>query len=172
MPKLLRMPNLDTLPEGPVRDFVELLFDYHHVAHHPTLEEVCDQIDKRPDEERSGTASRETVRRMFHGHAPRHWQTVEVVFVALCQLADVDPDRKVKYYDEQQDEHVVTDRRSQMHDAWSAALYGRPIGKSLFRGVNFDYEEPEPAPPTRNGYQPADDPWATGRGGFSDDPPF
>jgi hypothetical protein len=168
MPKLLRMPNLDTLPEGPARDFVELLFDYHHIAHHPTLEQICDQIDKRPEEERAGTASRETVRRMFHGQVPRNWATVEVVFVALCQLAGVDPDRKVKYWEEH-DEEVVADRRGQMHDAWSAALYGRPAGKARFQGINFDYEEPEPPASARGGF--TDDPWGSGSA-FSDKPPF
>lgn len=172
MPRLLRMPDTTALPEGPVRDFVELLFDYHQIARHPTLEEIYGQIDELPEEERSGTASRETVRRMLHGHVPRHWQTVEVVFLALCRLADVDPDRKVKYWDQEYDENVETDRRGQMREVWSAALYGRPIRRSPFRGVDFDYEEPEPAPTSSNAYRPADDPWATGGGGFSDDPPF
>lgn len=104
---------------------------------------------------------------------PPDWQTVEVVFFALCQLAGVDPDRKVKYDDEQYDEQVVTDRRSQMHDAWSTALYGRPIGRAPFRGVDFDYEEPEPPRSAFGGYRATDDPWATGASrGFSDDPPF
>jgi hypothetical protein len=167
MPKLLRMPDTAALPEGLVRDFVELLFDYHQIARHPTLDEVCAQINERPEDERLGTASRETVRRMFHGHVPRHWQTVEVVFVALCQLAGADPDRKVKYWDDRYDANVETDRRSQMQEVWNAALYGRPTGRSLFRGVDFDYEEPEPTPSTRH---PVDDPWATG--GFGDNPPF
>src|SRR5262245_13894581 len=34
MPKLLRMPGTTALPEGLVRDFVELLFDYHQIARH------------------------------------------------------------------------------------------------------------------------------------------
>ncbi|WP_067481811.1 hypothetical protein [Actinomadura hibisca] len=176
MPKLLRIPDTTALPAGPTRDFVELLFDYHQIARHPTLEAICEQINEIPEEERLGTASRETVRRMFHGHVPRHWQTVEVVFDALCQLAGVDPDRKVRYWDHRDDERVEADRRSQMQEVWSAALYGRPVDKPLFRGINFDYEEPEPEPVGSSSRFPAIDPWATGgnsRGGsYNDDPPF
>jgi hypothetical protein len=112
------MPDETALPQGPVRDFVELLFDYHQIARYPTLEAICTQIDELPEQQRSGTASRETIRRMFHGHVPRNWQTVEVVFDALCQLAGVDPDRKVSYWDEQYEENVQADRRSQMQDVW------------------------------------------------------
>lgn len=178
MPRVLRIPDTNALPSGPVREFVVLLFDYHRIACHPKLKEICKGIDALPlsEDERKGTASRETVRRMFHGHVPSDWHTVEVVFLALCQMAGVDPDRRVKYtyWDHDGDEVLVnTDRRSQMREAWSDARYGLTGGRAPFQGVDFDYEEPEP-PPQRAGSASADDPWATagGGGGFSDDPPF
>lgn len=174
MPRLLRIPPIDVLPLGHVRNFVELLFDYREIANYPKLKEISEQVESLPESERNGTASRETIRRMFHGSVPSEWHTVEVVFLALCRLANVDPDRRVKYTywdgEERSDVEVDTDRRSQMREVWSAALYGRPVGTALFQGVDFDYEEPEP-PQRSTGFAP-DDPWARGGGGFSDDPPF
>jgi hypothetical protein len=175
MPRLLRIPDINVLPRGRVRDFVELLFDYHQIADYPKLKEISEQVDRLPDSERNGTASRETIRRMFRGSVPSEWHTVEVVFLALCQMADVDPDRRVKYtfWDEEEgvDVEVDTDRRSQMREVWSAALYGRPVNRALFQGVEFDHEESEP-PQRSTGFVSANAPWATGGDGFTDDPPF
>ncbi|GAA4396214.1 hypothetical protein GCM10023088_78530 [Actinomadura verrucosospora] len=176
MPRLLRSPPLTVLPHGPVRNFVELLFDYREIANYPKLKEISEQVKSLPESEQNGTASRETIRRMFHGSVPSEWHTVEVVFLALCRMADVDPDRRVKYtyWDEEEESNVEvdTDRRSQMREVWSAALYGRSVSRVRFQGIDFDHEDPEP-PRRSTGFRAAtDDPWATGRGGFSDDPPF
>ncbi|CNF63343.1 Uncharacterised protein [Mycobacterium tuberculosis] len=180
MARVLQMPDETTLPPGPRRAFVRLLFDYYTLARRPTLEAISDQINSK---DRSGTASRETIRRMMHGHTvPRNWQTVEVVFLALCELGEVEPDLRVKAYNERIDETVIIDRRSQMEEAWHAALDGKTLDQPRFLGVDFDNATPVHTGGFGSdegfggsggfgGRVPASDPWASG-GGFSTDPPF
>ena len=75
----------DDLPPGTVRDFVELLFAFYREARRPTLRNISDRIEKL---DLSGTASNETIRRMLHGTTvPAHWETVDAVLEALCDLA-------------------------------------------------------------------------------------
>jgi hypothetical protein len=90
MPHAIRMPPENELPRGPVRDFVEQLFILFRAAERPTLREINEAILRRDD--LRGTASTETIRRMLHGSVPPHWTTVEAVMVALCGLADINPD--------------------------------------------------------------------------------
>jgi hypothetical protein len=75
MPKVLRMPNL---PRRPRRNLVVLLFFLYKEACRPSLEVIADQIQR---EDRDGTASRETIRRLLLGKVvPANWNTVETVF--------------------------------------------------------------------------------------------
>jgi hypothetical protein len=165
----MQMPDEQTLPEGPHRDFVALLFDYYRLARRPALEKICNQIQSA---DRAGTASRETIRRLMNGvSVPPNWQTVEAIFVALCELAGVTHDVRVKAFDHRADEWVVTDRRSQMEAAWNAALDGRHPDGPGFLGVDFETAQPLGFGGTARPAPPSDNPWATG-GGFSDDPPF
>lgn len=169
----MQMPDKESLPEGPHRDFVELLFDYYRLARRPTLEKICNQVRSK---DRAGTASRETIRRMLRGvTVPPNWQTVEVVFIALCELAGVAHDVKVKVYSDPEDGWIVTDRRSQMEEVWHAAFDGTSR-RPEFLGLNFRTAEPVGASGGFGGGGgfggvPASDPWARG-GGISDDPPF
>ncbi|WP_125618698.1 helix-turn-helix domain-containing protein [Actinomadura sp. WAC 06369] len=141
MARPMQMPPKADLPEGPHRAFVELLFDYYRRARRPTLEKICTQIQSK---DRAGTASRETVRRMLRGQTiPPNWQTVEAVFAALCELAGVDPDRKVKVFNSfDEDEWTPADRRSQMEAAWNAALDGRIDDRPEFQGIDFETAVP------------------------------
>lgn len=93
MPYRIRVPPENELPRGPVRDFVELLFELADAAHRPTLRQISDATRNRED--RQGSASPETIRRMLRGSAvPGHWPIVEAVLVALCDLAGIDPDER------------------------------------------------------------------------------
>ena len=89
MARTMRMPSEDDLPRGTVRDFVELLFWFYRAARRPTLREISDRIQKM---DLPGTASDETIRRMMHGKTvPAHWETVDAVLEALCDLAGAGP---------------------------------------------------------------------------------
>lgn len=84
------MPSEAELPRGARRDFVQELFAYYRAAGRPTLRQLSDQI--LSNEERKGTASRETIRRMLRGDTvPPQWLTVEALFLALCAMAGRSP---------------------------------------------------------------------------------
>jgi len=148
MGQVLRMPTEAELPRGPHRDFTEQLFSLYKEARRPGLREISSAI---PDDA-PGTASVETIRRMLRGlNVPVHWQTVDAVITALCELARVDPDADIggRFGD------TIT-RRQLVEQAWHEAL-DNPGG-----------HKPAPVMRTR-----ADDPWASETGSaFTDEPPF
>lgn len=125
MAKTLRMPSETYLPQGYLRDFVELLFEFFRLARRPTLREISDQIKK--DSELRGTASTETIRKMLRGDTvPAHWETVEAVTVALGRMAGIDLDDANWQWD-----GVGGSPRKQVERLWHRALdepdffYGR-----------------------------------------------
>jgi hypothetical protein len=90
VPPRLRKPQL---PDGPCRRFVDHLWVIYNLADYPALQTVSARI--RSLEGLAGTASHETIRRvMSRGDVPRHWATVEAIYVALCSMAhpEIDPD--------------------------------------------------------------------------------
>lgn len=92
MPKILRMPTVDELPEGPWRDFVKCLFRYYHAADRPDLRTIEAAVENLDEALRFGTASRETIRQTLRGKTiPRQWGTAATVLCALCTLAGLDP---------------------------------------------------------------------------------
>jgi hypothetical protein len=111
----IRMPSTSDLPEGPRRVLVAQLFAYYRDAGRPTLREISDAIAGRDD--LAGTASRETIRRMLLGiSVPAQWETAHAVFLALCQLADYDPD------EQHPDGYEGETRRSVVKDLWNSAI--------------------------------------------------
>ncbi|MGH3939091.1 MAG: hypothetical protein ACRDTG_10750 [Pseudonocardiaceae bacterium] len=87
MPKPLIVP---ALPPGPRRDFVLNLFTYFKMANRPTLQQISDRIQAIGLPAAPG---KETVRRMFRGDTvPVRWDSAYAVLLALCDLADVNPD--------------------------------------------------------------------------------
>ena len=114
MARTLRMPDEAELPDGTIRDFVDLLFFFYKEAHRPTLREISDRI-KMSD--LPGTASTETIRRMLRGTTvPAHWETVEAVLVVLSDLAGRGADARLTY------EHATGTRRSHLERLWHQAL--------------------------------------------------
>ena len=91
MPPSIRMPSETELPAGPVREFVAILFDLYREAHRPTLRQISSVI-RRLD--LPGTASTETIRKMLRGTTVPRWPTVEVVLLALCEIAETHPDQE------------------------------------------------------------------------------
>ncbi|WP_434439656.1 hypothetical protein [Lentzea sp. E54] len=123
MPSPIRIPSLAELPGGPRRDLVKLLFFYYREAGRPTLRRISAWIDEHADE-LAGTASKETVRRMLTGKTvPAQWETAHTVFLALCNLAGVDPDDETQRYDS---------NRAEFKDHWNQAIDNEPRRASAF----------------------------------------
>lgn len=96
MPPRLMKPT--QVPESR-QPLVDALWRFYVAADRPTTRRIADAIEALRENQRNGTANHETVRRTLRGEAVGSWQTVEVIFLALCELADVDP------YDIEDDEN-------------------------------------------------------------------
>lgn len=82
------------------KNLVDLLWRFYVAAQRPTTRRIAETIEARED--RRGSANHETVRRTLRGEALGAWWTVEVIFLALCEIADVDPhdiEYDEEYYD-------------------------------------------------------------------------
>ncbi|WP_418153393.1 hypothetical protein [Actinoalloteichus caeruleus] len=88
MPPRLTKPTNVPASRQPL---VDLLWRFYVAARRPTTRRIAEVIEAWDDDRRTGTANHETVRRTLRGEQIGAWQTVEVIFLALCQLADVDP---------------------------------------------------------------------------------
>lgn len=154
MARIVRKPSEKDLQPGTVRDFVDTLFWLYQQAHRPALREISEAI-RRSD--LPGTASPETIRRMLYGTTvPARWETVEAVYLTLCDLGGWGPD--VDIYWEDTDERAAIRRR--VEDRWHAALDDPD-----------HFYQPVPA------RVPVEDPWTAdpsdGFGGDApDEPPF
>lgn len=167
MPKMLRMPPKEQLPDGPHRQFVEELFMHYREADRPPLREIANWINEHQDSrDLRGTASTETIRRVLSGTVvPRSWHTVEAILEALCGLADRSTDED----------------RWPDGDQWGPS---RTFMEELKHRWNAAHDAPGddlPTLPPRPSPQPApatsvDDPWAAAtpphRSTFTDEPPF
>ena len=118
MPRMIRMPSTSQLPPGPRRDFVEELFGSYRAAGRPTLAEISDRLAER--DELTGTASRETVRRMLRGTTVPKWATVEAVFLVLCEFAGRDPDEHME------GSSISPSYREMLESVWNNALDADP----------------------------------------------
>lgn len=138
MARTLRMPSEADLPPGALRAFAVDVFGLYREAHRPSLRQVSEAI--RKNENLTGTASPETIRRMLLGlTVPTHWPTVEAVLIALCDIAGVDPNESSDYQ-----QYAVSSRREDLERLWHQAL----------DNPDLYYRQPEP------------DPWATGEPPF------
>ena len=90
MSPIIRMPSESELPPGPMRVFVQVLFDLYKDARRPTLRQISQEVSRS---DVPGTASPEMIRRMLRGiTVPSQWATVEAVVVALCHMGVTDPE--------------------------------------------------------------------------------
>ena len=148
MPRIVRMPTEQELPMGAVREFVEALFALYREAWRPTLREISNEIERSDS---AATASPATIRRMLRGTTVPSWQIVNAVVLALCRIANVEPDA-ADGYDE-------LSRRELVQMRWNQAL---------------DHPEPERVSRSGFGARAELDPWASAEpvATFSDEPPF
>ena len=110
--------SMPDLPEGPRRRLVSALFACYEQAGRPPLTAIEEWIGAHPG--LPGTVSKETVRRMLVGLAvPLTWEMAVTVFLALCGMADRDPDEPTG---DRRDGPAGTSRREAFHRCWQAAV--------------------------------------------------
>ncbi|WP_424183493.1 hypothetical protein ACOBQX_15975 [Actinokineospora sp. G85] len=135
---------------------IDLLWQFHVAADGPTARKVATVIAE--DEQRAATANHETVRRIMKGIYLPEWRTIEVVFLALCKIADVDPDDQ----DDDQWGEVLT-HRELLRRSWQQARFGTDAGAVKTRAQRA----------TERTRVLAADPWAAAPPrGLPDEPPF
>ncbi|BDT96937.1 hypothetical protein IFM12275_69130 (plasmid) [Nocardia sputorum] len=71
---------------------IDMLWRFYIAAGDPPMRKIARAIEELDDDQRKGTANHETIRRTLGAIALPQWETVEVIFLALCQIANVDPD--------------------------------------------------------------------------------
>jgi hypothetical protein len=86
-PRLIKPVNV---PESR-QALVDMLWRFYIAAKGPPTRKIAETIEAFDEDQRNGTANHETVRRTLRGESVGAWQTVEVIFLTLCELADVDP---------------------------------------------------------------------------------
>ncbi|GAA2989707.1 hypothetical protein [Actinokineospora diospyrosa] len=148
-------------------DLVDILWRFYVAADRPTMRGIADAVQGLGDEVRAGTANHETVRRTLRGEAVGSWQTVEVIFLALCELADVDPDDEEGDTGDRWD--PLISHRKRLRNAWNTARDGEPIPEMPRTRTERARQEAAARRP-----RPPDDPWGSALpvGSFNDEPPF
>lgn len=175
MPPRLSRPT-DVPPDREL--LVDMLWRFYVAANAPSTRRIAEVIASLDDDNRAGTANHETVRRALKASYLPEWQTVEVIFLALCQIADVDPEDEDdtddqydnQYYDDQRDRRT---HREELHRRYRLARFGS--GQYLPRTREEKARQEAERERAKRGVSP-DDPWgpapSRSGGGFSDEPPF
>ncbi len=168
-PRLIKPPDV---PESREK-LVDLLWRFFIAAKRPAMRQIAEVIQAWDDDKRNGSANHETIRRTLRGEAVGAWQTVEVIFLALCELADVDP-YDADDVEDRWDESVP--HLELLHRYWNQAVDGgAPMPERL--KTRKERAEEQAAAQKRAAaarQRQHDDPWGSAppRGGFSDEPPF
>ncbi|WP_439659172.1 hypothetical protein ACSHWB_43465 [Lentzea sp. HUAS TT2] len=164
MPPRLTKPT--TVPEAR-EPLIDLLWRFYRAAQRPPIRRIAQVIEELPEEKRNGSANHETIRRTLRGEQIGAYQTVEVIFLALCELADVDP----------QDADDVDDQWSQpdpyleqLQRYWNQAIDEESAHHYVPPKTRSERELRQIAAKLQQ-----DDPWGSAPprgGGFADEPPF
>jgi hypothetical protein len=148
----------------------DMLWRFYIAANAPSTRGIAQAIASQDDDSRAGTANHETVRRTLRASNLPAWQTVEVIFLALCQIANIDPDDEDDTDDYDRQDPAYT-HRDELHRRYRLARFGTGQGPPRTRDEKMRQE----AEQKRAGRRVAlDDPWgsAPASSGFSDEPPF
>ena len=89
MPRRLSKPTDIPSNHEPL---IDMLWRFYAAADDPSTRRIAEAIEELDDDQRKGTANPETIRRTLSAMNLPQWGTVEVIFLALCQIANVDPD--------------------------------------------------------------------------------
>lgn len=156
---------------------VDFLWRFFIAARRPAMRKIADAIQRMPDDERDGSANHETIRRILRAEHVGAWQTVEVIFRALCELADVDPNDADDVEDSRWDQPAPHIER--LHQCWNEAVdNGAPMPERLKTRTERAEELAAARAKVEAAKQrPYNDPWGSAPprgsgGGFSDEPPF
>lgn len=167
MPPRLSKPT--SVPQNH-ESLIEMLWRFYVGADAPSLRAIKAAIDSQDDDQRKGTANHETIRRTLKAVYLPEWHTVELIFEALCQIADVDPDDdddSGDYYDERDS---LRTHRQQLHVLYRLARHGTLSSPPRTRSEKAQQEAA--AEERRRAAATADDPWGRSPGMFRDEPPF
>ncbi|WP_280498260.1 hypothetical protein [Nocardia farcinica] len=165
MPPRLYKPT--DVPED-YEQLIDMLWRFYIAADEPPVRKIARAIEELPDDQRRGTANHETIRRTLRALTLPQWETVEVIFLALCQIADVDPDDIDNGY---RDSH-----RDLLHWCYRLARYGEVAALPRTREEKARQEAEAEAKRRRKAA--LDDPWGSppSAGAFGrrpdDEPPF
>jgi hypothetical protein len=139
VPKIIRMPSTDVVPERTKRrEFVEEMFRLYRAAGSPPLREIEEWI--RGNDELKGSASTETIRRILRGHVPPRWHTVEAIALAFYTMSDMEPGER--YPDSMGDPFTNLDATRR---TWAEAIEedpNAPDPRTRRATNNFDDEPP------------------------------
>lgn len=162
MPPRLSKPTNVADDHQPLLD---ILWRFYVAANEPATRRIATVIAQ--DDNRKATANHETVRRVLTARHLPEWQTVEVVFEALCRIGDVDPDD-------------VDDGDSDHFDRWDHPATHRGRLRRLYMLARHGTVEDLPRTRQTKAQQEAankahsiTDQWGSApASAFSDEPPF
>jgi hypothetical protein len=155
------------------KPMIDMLWRFYVAAKGPSIRTIAQVIMDQDDDLRAGTANHETVRRTLKAMYLPEEQTVEVIFLALCEIASVDPDD-----DDDGDSYGQFDgprtHRDRLHQCYRLARYGVVDDLPRTRGERAQQQAQERE--RVRSIALADDPWgsapAPGSGGGYEEPPF
>lgn len=127
MVQVLRKPVESSL--SPLRwKFVEELWSHHVAAGRPKLGLIADRIrDLNEIDDTGGTASTETIRKMFKGlTVPVNWPTVRATLYVLSSIAGYDPKQPQESWHGDEIPSLEDDLRRAWSRALDDPLRGRP----------------------------------------------
>lgn len=123
MPKRLTKPtDVPAARQG----LVDMLWNFYVAARRPSTRTIAAAIQSLDEEQRKGTANHETVRGTLKGETVGAWETVEVIFLGLCELADVDPDDIDPQDGFSYDNEPDLPHRERLYQHWNHALDETP----------------------------------------------
>jgi hypothetical protein len=159
MPPRLSKPT--DVPDGH-QPLIDMLWRFYVAADGPSTRKVAQVIASQEDDQRDGTANHETVRRTLKAVYLPELQTVEVIFQALCQIANIDPGDDDDSDDYERWEPSRT-HRDHLRNLYRFARYGAVAGPPRTRTEKARQEAAAEERRRRQNTAPAD-PW--------DEPPF
>ena len=143
MVQVLRKPQESSL--SPARwEFVKELWFHYEAAGRPKLDVIMQAIKVLNERnETGGTASTETIRKMFKGETvPVDWSRVRATLYVLCEMAGTDPKQPTEVYGYGDNPSAEQDLRDVSGEALDDPLRGKPT-------------PPPVAEPARRGNWPA-----------------
>ncbi|MCC3328236.1 hypothetical protein [Nocardia abscessus] len=144
---------------------IEMLWRFYIAASEPPMRKVAQVVAGLDDDERTGTANHETIRRTLRATNLPQQQTVEVIFLALCELANVDPDDVDRNYGDRWEPNRT--HRQQLRLLYRLARYGTVTDLPRTRDEKARQEAEAEAERARS------DPWGSPPASSrNDEPPF